>query len=117
MTARRGAALAHAGLGSMKVTDEHIHDRATRGEALSDQEQVQLQQWYARLDQEENGQLNRAPSTTPLAELQTQIEVALAQLATVTARIQSLTAENAVLRLEVDSLRALVAQKSTPQPA
>lgn len=36
-----------------------LHDKLTRGEALSNQEQAELEQWYARLDRDEGAVLAR----------------------------------------------------------
>jgi hypothetical protein len=99
------------------VTEEQLHDKATRGETLSAEESARLQEWYARLDREEVATLDKAFPSTSVAEVHTQIEAALAQLATVTQHIQALTAENAALRREIVSLQAQLAQRPTPQPA
>jgi hypothetical protein len=94
---------------------QQLHDRATRGEALSDEERAQLQEWYAQLDREESATLNKNVRPASIAALQAQIETALAQLATVTQRIQALTSENAELGREIASLQSLLVQKLTPQ--
>jgi predicted nucleic acid-binding Zn-ribbon protein len=99
------------------VTGEQLHDRATRGQVLSAEERAQLQEWYARLDREEDANLDRVVRTASLAALHTQIDTALAQLATVTRRIQTLTVENAAIRQEIASLQAQLALKPTLQPA
>ena len=56
------------------VSDElgkQLHDRATRGEALSPEEQAQLKDWYATQDRAEADQLGFTggtlrPKATPL---------------------------------------------------
>jgi hypothetical protein len=107
--------ITNTGAGTM--TDEQLHDRATRGEPLSAEERAQLQDWYARLDREEATLLDRAFATTSLAELQSEIETTLAELATVTQHIQTLTGKNAAIRREIASLQVLLAHKPTPQSA
>src|SRR5438270_12131458 len=97
--------------------EQQLHDRASRGESLSADERMRLEAWYARLDQEEGALLNRAGPPATLTALQRQIETAVAQLATVTQRVQALTAENTTVRREIASLQLLLAQRSTPQPA
>jgi hypothetical protein len=97
--------------------EQQLHERAARGEALTAEERLQLDEWYARLDREEGFALAQAASGTSRAELQGQIEHTLADLALLTQRIQALTAENATLRQEVVGLQRLLAQKQTPQPA
>ena len=99
------------------MAEEQLHDRATRGEALSAEERAQLLAWYARLDREESATFDRASPAASLALLRTQIETALAQLATLTQRIQTLSGENATLRQEIVSLQVQLARKLTPQPA
>ncbi len=81
--------------------DEHIlklHDRATRGEALSPDEQVLLDQWYAAQD--------RAPSELPgldavdeaLADVQAEIAALLENCASLTQRIRELSQSNDIQR-------------------
>jgi hypothetical protein len=94
-----------------------LHDRATRGEVLSADEQAQLDLWYARQDQEEAAALARAAPAPSVAEMQAQLDVAVAQLLTVTQRIQTLTAENEAVRREVAALQRQLTQKPTTQPA
>jgi hypothetical protein len=98
------------------MTEQQLHDRATRGETLSAEEQAQLKEWYARLDREEAAILQSAALPSSLALLHTQIETALGQLATLTQRIQALTGENAAVRQEIVSLQVRLARTSTPQP-
>jgi chromosome segregation ATPase len=94
-----------------------LHDRATRGEALSADEQGQLQQWYARYDQEEMARLAAAPASRDLVELQEAVGHASARLLSQAQRIQDLTAENAQLRREIASLQGQLATKLKAQPA
>jgi hypothetical protein len=101
---------------SQNISEQQLHDRATRGEVLSAEERTRLQEWYTRLDREEGETLARAVPSASLATLQTQIETTLTHLATITQRIQILTSENAAIRQEITSLQALLAQKRTPQP-
>jgi len=102
------------------VSDEigkRLHDRATRGETLSAQDQARLDAWYADQDRTEAVELglNTAPKT--MATLQAQVDSALAQLASVTARIQEIAEENDALRREVASLRSQLAQHALLQTA
>lgn len=91
--------------------------RRTRGEALSNQEQAELEQWYARLDRDESAMLARTVASPKLAELEAQVAQATAQLQSVTQRIQTLSAENAVVRQEIADLQRQLIQKSATQPA
>ncbi len=82
-----------------------LHDRATRGEALAAEEQSQLEQWYASQDAMESDLLQHTSAKLDVSELWTQVEAALAQLTTVTQRIQQITMENEVLRREIAVLQ------------
>jgi cell division septum initiation protein DivIVA len=94
-----------------------LHDRATRGETLSAEEQAQLDQWYERQDQAEGAALAKSSSPQSVAELQAQVDAATAQLLTVTQRIQALTAENEAVRRDIADLQRQLTQKTTAQPA
>ena len=45
---------------------QKLHDRATRGETLTAEEQEQLRHWYAHHDQEEMAQLQRRARPEPV---------------------------------------------------
>ncbi len=94
-----------------------LHDRATRGEALSDKEQTQLESWYERQDNIENDILGATTDDKIIAKLQVQIETALTQLMTITKRIQEVSSENESLRQEIIGLRRQLVDSSTMQPA
>lgn len=94
-----------------------IHDRATRGESISDVERSQLDQWYARMDAEEEATFARGQTPCDLAALRTQIDSIVSEVGAVTQRIQALTIENETARREIAALQRRLAQKSTPQPA
>jgi hypothetical protein len=94
-----------------------LHDKATRGLALSAEEQAHLAQWYARQDQEEGARLSRPSPAPSVATLQVQVDASVAQLLTVTERIQTLAAENEAVRREVSALQQRLAQQPTTQPA
>ncbi len=106
--------------GEIVVSDnagKRLHDRATRGEKLSKEEQAQLEAWYAIQDRAEADELGLAGLMETVAALQVQIDSALTQLATVTRRIQELTEENQALRRENAALRRQLAQRALSQPA
>ena len=96
---------------------QKLHDRATRGEALTTQEQEQLRHWYAEQDQEETARLVAAKVPGDPGGLQAQVHQVTAQLVLQAQRIQALTAENAQLRQEIASLQRLLSGKLTGQPA
>jgi len=80
---------------------KQLHDKATRGLALSAEEQAHLEAWYTEQDQQEHAILGPMGSSQRLVTLHTQVETALAQLLTVTQRIQELTVYNETLRREI----------------
>ena len=96
-----------------------LHDRVTRGELLSEEEQVMLKNWYALQDRAEGDTLGiaRGEKTLTLTTLQVQVKAALTQLTTVTKRIQKIASENKALRHEIALLRQQLAYQSTLQPA
>lgn len=94
------------------VSDEvglELHERATRGEQLSAEEQAQLEAWYAVQDEAEAALLGPG-EVREIDSLEAQVESAAAQLSSVTARIQQVMAENQALRREVAALRKQLAE-------
>jgi len=88
-----------------------LHDRATRGDTLTKDEQEQLRRWYAEQDQEETALLASAVIPGDLAALQTQVQRVTAQVVAQAQRIQALAAENAQLRQEVAALHRLLSER------
>ena len=86
----------------MIVNDEigrQLHDRATRGEELSKEDQILLDAWYDTQDRAEMKSLNLAVTDEAnTSKLQKEIDSVLIQLSTVTKRIQEIARENNVLR-------------------
>ena len=82
-----------------------LHDRYTRGQPLTTEEQAQLELWYQQQDAQESRQLNLGITMVGIADLQAQIEGTLRQLATVIQQVQQITIENQILRQEIAILR------------
>src|SRR5215510_9656332 len=101
---------------SLDELAQQLHDKATRGVALSAEEQAQLEAWYAVQDQQERAVLGPMGSSQRLATLHAQVETALAQLLTVTQRIQELTVHNETLRREIAILQRQLPFASTREP-
>lgn len=95
---------------------EQLHDRATRGAALSAEEQAHLEGWYATQDRTEMDELGLTVAEETVGALQAQVESALAQLASVTKRIQQVADENEALRREIAVLRRQLVQQTPLQP-
>lgn len=96
---------------------QKLHDRATRGEALTAEELDQLRHLYSYHDEEELAQLNAAPVPNLLIDLQVRVQQATTQVVVQAHRIEALTAENAQLRQEIASLQRLLSTKLAGQPA
>ena len=102
---------------SLDELAKQLHDKATRGLALSAEERAQLEAWYTEQDQREQAILGPTGSSQRLATLHAQVETALAQLLTVTERIQELTVHNETLRREIAVLQRQLPFASTREPS
>lgn len=93
-----------------------LHDRATRGEELTSEEQKLLEDWYSAQDRAEIEVLGLASKegTAPDSP-RPQVDSALAQLTTVTEHINTLAKENEGLRRENALLRRQLAERPAPQ--
>jgi len=91
-----------------------LHDRATRGEELTSDEQKLLDVWYSAQDLTEIEVLGSATKEGKAADSpQPQVDSALAQLTIVT----GLAKENERLRQENALLRRQLAERPAPQLA
>ncbi len=96
--------------------EKRLHDRATRGEDLSPEEQERLDAWYEAQDQAEAEQLGVDVEPAP-ESLEARIDSTLRQIIDATERIRMVTAENKGLRSEIATLRLELAQRHSPQGA
>lgn len=94
---------------------QELHDRSTRGELLSAEEQVQLERWYEDQDDLERKILSPSAAEKTTDKLQSKIEVTLTQLITTTNRIREVASENESLRQEINGLRHQLADSSPIQ--
>ena len=94
-----------------------LHDRSTRGEVLSAEEQTALEHWYAQTDERESSTFRRASSSPTTVELEAEIATAVAGMQAVTQRIQALTANNAAVRQEITDLQRQLTRKTATQTA
>jgi hypothetical protein len=94
------------------VMAQQLHDRATRGELLSAEEQARLHQWYEQQDQEETRLLAPAKEPPVLTALRDQIDASAVRLSAVAEQIQTLNAETESLRREIIALERQLAQRA-----
>ena len=80
---------------------KQLHDKATRGLALSAEDQAHLEAWYTEQNQREHAILGPMGSSQRLATLRTQVKTALAHLLTATLRIYEINVYNETLRREI----------------
>jgi len=102
------------------ISDElgqQLHDKATRGGAMTAQEQARLDEWYRQQDSIESQTISPSHGESTVAALRSQVIEALAQMQAMAADIQNLAGANETLRGEVTALRERVAQRPAPQPA
>jgi hypothetical protein len=94
---------------------QQLHNKATRGAALSAEERVALDQWYKRLDEEEEAALSGSQDAAKA--LREQVITALAEVREVTERIQEQIGENETLRREIGAMQAELAARASRRPA
>jgi hypothetical protein len=96
---------------------KELHDRATRGLALSAAERAALDAWYAQQDAEESATLAGSQLPQNLAMLRSQVDKAMSELLVVVHSIQAQAAENERIRREVAELQGQLAAKMATQKA
>jgi hypothetical protein len=89
---------------------QRLHDRATRGEQLSEEERASLESWYAQQDAEEMAALVNTTPSEDVAALRKWAEEAVTQLQIAVRRTHTLLAENEKLRQEIAALRRQLAE-------
>lgn len=96
---------------------QRLHDRSTRGEALSAEEQAMLADWYRQLD-EEDAKTPLSLSFPPdLEKLREEHRRILDDLVESAKRIKAKEMENERLREEIAKLRQALAERRARQPA
>jgi hypothetical protein len=93
---------------------QSLHDRATRGEILTDNEQVLLSDWYESQDQIEVEMLGlaRAVPEKLTQFLQIQIKTGLEKLMLLTQQIQQIITENEALKREISLLQSQLTRRA-----
>lgn len=94
-----------------ETSASQLHDRVTRGGALTEAERATLEAWYEQQDLEEAAQLAASSSAAPpLDNLRTKVSDALTQINEVIQRIREQSEENEALRQEVTALSRRLTQ-------
>jgi predicted nucleic acid-binding Zn-ribbon protein len=96
----------------MDTRFQTIHDRATRGEQLTTDEQAALDSWYAQEDRAESQLLLAQTPSETATQLHTQVAAAAAQLEAVSQHIRAVLAENEQVRHEIILLQRQLAQRT-----
>jgi hypothetical protein len=102
----------------MEIDDElgmKLHDKATRGQALSEEEQAQLQAWYDAKDREEAEMLRLSPLALVEAEIVTQTRQMIALITKLTRQNEVIARQNESLLAEIASLRHQLASRASTQ--
>lgn len=94
-----------------------VHDKATRGEPLTAEEETELAAWYARQDQEEDALLTSSRSSLTADALRAEIENALTNLQAITQQVREQLNENSAFRQEIAALTQQSVQTKMRQPA
>lgn len=94
-----------------------LHDRSTRGEKLTAQEQQVLDAWYGEQDQAEFALLERAVLASDVPALRHQLEAALQQLALVSQSINEVMRANNELRRDIAQLQTQLKPQLTGRAA
>jgi septal ring factor EnvC (AmiA/AmiB activator) len=83
---------------------QELHDRATRGLPLTDEERSELDQWYAQMNAEE-ARMVRIPEQSHLKGVQDQIDTALREIRETTQQILVVRDENRTLREQIAEIQ------------
>ena len=89
-----------------------LHDRATRGDLLTDEERAQLEAWYTQQDQAELGLLQLGAPSESAVQLREQVAVAAAQLETISQQIRNVIVENEQVRSDIALLQRQLSQRT-----
>jgi hypothetical protein len=88
-----------------------LHDRATRGLPLTEDEQTQLGDWYAALDRDEVFAVPAGREDETLLSLRAEVRSGVQQLLAAAQRIQELNDQNDTLRRDIAVLQQRLAHR------
>lgn len=94
---------------------QQLHDKETRGEILTETEQLLLTNWHAQQDALESAALRveAAPEPDVIQALREQVASSLTELQRITEQIQTLTEENQAIRRDINALHQRLSQTET----
>lgn len=85
-----------------------LHDRATRGEILSVEEQTALQNWYDEQDRAEDLLLNQNRTDSNSAISREQLNAKLSEISQAALDVERIARQNEIIRRENERLRQAV---------
>lgn len=94
----------------MTFQGPELHDRATRGEVLTQEERTVLEAWYHRQDEAEM-RLLQSGGTVLLSDTLGDIQAVLSRIKETASQIQALDLQNASLRQEIAAVQQRLATK------
>jgi len=94
-----------------------LHDKATRNEPLTAEEETELAAWYARLDQQENTLLTQSSNAKESDSLRDDVENSLTRLEATARQVRAQAEENEALRRDIAARTQQLAQTKTLQAA
>lgn len=83
---------------------QHLHDRATRRLPITDEERVELQQWYDQMDAEE-ARTVRIPDGGNLEAIHRDIDATLREIGVTANQIIEIREENRAIRKQIAELQ------------
>ncbi|MGC4043671.1 MAG: hypothetical protein QM758_07675 [Armatimonas sp.] len=96
-----------------ELTDgAQLHDRATRGESLTEAEQARLKQWYEEQDAAEAAMLAAHRPIIASDNIAADLPAVLAKIRETAANIETLHQQNAVLRAEIAAVQKRLTAKA-----
>ncbi len=91
-----------------EANTEELHDRMTKGETLSSEEQTALQIWYDEQDRAEDSLFGQGSPNSDTARLREQLNTGLSEVVQAAKEVERLTEQNEILRRENAKLREAV---------
>jgi len=91
-----------------EVNMKKLHDRMTKGEPLSSEEQTALQIWYDEQDRAEDSLLDQDNADLDAARLREQLNAGLSEVLQAASEVERLAEQNEILRRENEKLREAV---------